>query len=1704
MQPATMDEVMARVKAREGGNAPAPQPAGPSPSPQPTQSETMDDVLARVKARTQGGPTGAITPNGTTGGSFAPFNPFTQGAVPGADPNSPPSIMVPPNKRGTSKIKPVVRNIDAGVQNALNAIGSGGGLPDPRDTNGQGVLAPRPSILIPRGTPRTSVKPVVRNLTAADQKTNIPGVIIPSFPSSYTYNQGKPPQANAAAQALGNPEDDTAATNYAATAGGTLPVPQATNTSKRTPAQAQQHFAAIDAATNKITDTIANIFTGAGALASQNPTAITNQIIKAAGGKVDPSLQERYANGAARALAQFVNPVTAIQGMESLVSDVATNPVGALKSATVDQVAIIANPKSTPEERAAAAVNLAAFFLMAKGGIHSVVDFAKGGRVAPMTEAAKEASGVSENAPKRFVGDNQLATPNPEPGTPVAEEPNPAPPTQAVPLERPRSPGPKRLTPEDQTPDGTVISGPREFFLRDGPVLMVDGNPSPTTELVVRGGNEPQRIVSNHDIPSALRNERQPYEITSAEFQGQNPPFYNRDKNPTTGRPVGKPYYTYPKLGKDARFGTQDEAATAIHRSIVENALAEGKPVPPLVLSEYPDLAPQPAKSPRPIVAPPNGYSPELESRYRDILSSVHSDDPKLDPKSPFYDEKLDHAVQSALNQGEFAQFEPGRAKLDLGGKEYQNPSEYGKDPSDSVHILSELGPQYKESGPRGSYQLVPVKKGIGKYGPEWVRAGKFNEPITWVTSSPEIEKFVQDYAVEHSRDLDSSFVRRKDWQAVKYNGPNSLRPLKMDEFILKDSSEGEAHKGVQIPTRLLRQLLNETHQTYLERTQKPAPIIHSPDEFASAVHHFNLPREDFYNPFRDEDGAGEVLHASIAKPSDPAIIEASRILGVTPEKVIEDANYHAINTLRAEGAPNSAATIGGRTEGSAKEIPASATESAARNITAEQSIGVPNEKETTQNENVPLGRPAGHGTESRPEVSNQTLNDGNEVVPQGKGRSAEIQGQDGKDAQTQGGIAREAGDATGLARQFEDTERAARNQSPMPTSGVSVKELADRGAQLVRDGKVDPQSLLGENRPLEPEEVAAMAHYKRGLVNDANAIQDRINGGVDEATGIKLLRDHDAIMNKLGEVDRLAQLTRGKWHELGQSLQVAFHDDYSQAALARRAKSNNLGEDISSRMAEVLKGHADQIAALQRELEATKKEALATVRDAKLPVPKGKDAIIQRIRRATFGEADRGGGTALATKRAGAIDIGRLPNQQAMKLARDAQALAKYYYENGAKTQNALMGEFAKDLPHLSEDNVYSLLSGKYDKLNRSLTEHQIEVNNAMGQIRRGAAFRAKSTLAKAASTGYDLFNGLTRNLKLSGHLSAPFMQGRKGLYVNPGAWIQSWAPMIKGLAKGDKALAAQEARFRSSPLWDKSQEAGLDLAHSHGSNAALEDEMATGLLTKAPVLGKVFQHSNATFIGFMNELRWQMFEKMAKMDPNDPAFLRSIANNVNVITGRGMGELPKAAAKAGVGNVAFSPRYTIAKAQHLLGSPLWAAETPKARAVIAGNYAKIAAANAALLLAAKQLGWGVNTDPKSSEFGKVTRNGVEYDVFPEEAELPKLIAKTFFGTVSGNGKTRPPNPAEAIGNYIEGKATPVARLPFELVGGTFLDNGQHTRGAFQKSAGKQIPFDWKQEGRNLFEPITAQSVQSAYGQGAGLPSLLNVVGQTVRAKRK
>lgn len=239
-----------------------------------------------------------------------------------------------------------------------------------------------------------------------------------------------------------------------------------------------------------------------------------------------------------------------------------------------------------------------------------------------------------------------------------------------------------------------------------------------------------------------------------------------------------------------------------------------------------------------------------------------------------------------------------------------------------------------------------------------------------------------------------------------------------------------------------------------------------------------------------------------------------------------------------------------------------------------------------------------------------------------------------------------------------------------------------------------------------------------------------------------------------------------------------------------------------------------------------------------------------------------------------------------------------------------------------------------------------------------------------------------LPRAVVSSYDLSAPLRQGSWFSTSRPKEFVSAFKAQVRSLRSEEVARAIDDA-IRTRPNADLAEDAGLYLAPRGVADlSAREEAFMSKLAEKIPGV----EISQRAYVTFLNKLRSEVFDtvydgwiregrRVTKTD------IEELARYINVATGRG--SLPAFMSKGNRGAILnalfFSPRFVTSRFE--IARSLLSPSAPVRKqawrdfGLYVGPRATVLGLGAAAGL------WAVETDPRSSDFGKVRIGNVRVD---------------------------------------------------------------------------------------------------------------------------
>lgn len=364
----------------------------------------------------------------------------------------------------------------------------------------------------------------------------------------------------------------------------------------------------------------------------------------------------------------------------------------------------------------------------------------------------------------------------------------------------------------------------------------------------------------------------------------------------------------------------------------------------------------------------------------------------------------------------------------------------------------------------------------------------------------------------------------------------------------------------------------------------------------------------------------------------------------------------------------------------------------------------------------------------------------------------------------------------------------------------------------------------------------------------------------------------------------------------------------------------------------------------------------------------------------------------------------------------------------------------------------------------------------------------------------------GITKSIRASMDNSAIFRQGWKTLMTNPDIWQKNarktFVDMVRTFG-GKKVMDEINADIVSRPNYERYVKAKLAVS-------TIEEAFPTSLPEKIPVLGRAYKASETAYTGFLYRQRADIFDKFIQIannsgvDINNTKELQSIGSMVNSLTGRGnLGKYEPAANL--VNNVFFSPRSIKANFDTFLHPLTGAGGSNFVRKQASINLLKVVTGTAAVLTVANALMPGsVETDPRSSDFGKIKVGDTRFDVTGGMSSLLVLASRlaTMSSKSSTTGKVNPLNSGkfgaqtgeDVIVNFFENKLSPILSVVKDLAKGQDFNGNKPTIG--HELENLFVPLSVSTYNELKADPNSADIVLSMIADGLGL--VANTYGKT------
>ncbi len=362
------------------------------------------------------------------------------------------------------------------------------------------------------------------------------------------------------------------------------------------------------------------------------------------------------------------------------------------------------------------------------------------------------------------------------------------------------------------------------------------------------------------------------------------------------------------------------------------------------------------------------------------------------------------------------------------------------------------------------------------------------------------------------------------------------------------------------------------------------------------------------------------------------------------------------------------------------------------------------------------------------------------------------------------------------------------------------------------------------------------------------------------------------------------------------------------------------------------------------------------------------------------------------------------------------------------------------------------------------------------------------KESPGTAVVEGISNLGGLAKSLKASLDNSVIGRQGLKTLFSNPSIWRKNSLQTFKDMVQqfGGKEVVKEvmaDVLSRKNALNGLYRKEKLAIGN-------IEEAFPTSLPEKIPLLGRAFKASQAAFEGFQYRTRADVFDKYVEIAEKTGADIEGIGKVANALTGRGdMGKLEPMADK--LNTLLFSPRFLKSNIDLLTAHAFDKGMGSFARKKAAENLIKtVGGIGTVLTIANAVMPGSVETDPRSSDFGKIKVGDTRFDVAGGMASLVTLASRlgTMSSKSSTTGKVTPLNSdkygartgIDVAKDFILGKFAPLPGAVRDILKGQDFQGNKPTL---------------KSTAVNLLAPLPFQNAVEASKNPNSAPLMLRII---------
>jgi len=477
----------------------------------------------------------------------------------------------------------------------------------------------------------------------------------------------------------------------------------------------------------------------------------------------------------------------------------------------------------------------------------------------------------------------------------------------------------------------------------------------------------------------------------------------------------------------------------------------------------------------------------------------------------------------------------------------------------------------------------------------------------------------------------------------------------------------------------------------------------------------------------------------------------------------------------------------------------------------------------------------------------------------------------------------------------------------------------------------------------------------------------------------------------------------------------------------------------------------------------------------------------------------------------------------------REIESLKKQIKNHDITKLSEVKKRINKQISDLEND----LKTGNYQepettdtRLPVKLDKEAIELKDKLIKLRQQRAERLAKlkyenrTLRKRAVDRTLEIMNVPRTIMASMDYSAPLRQAVIPTVSHPIMAAKAAAEMFRQ-SISQKRFDRWFFDLQQTPRYELMKRVKLYVADPHDPRLSTKEEaFMNNLAEKIPFLGRLIKGSERAYVGFLNKMRVDLFNRLADgfeneglTYENNPELYDATARMVNNFTGRG-GLGPIESTAPVLNSIFFSPRLIASRFNILglsdfftFGKGFYVNLPPKLRLAALGDLLKFVGVGTTLLGMLSLWAMGgddddkdkiqVEVDARSSDFGKIRSGNTRWDIWGGFQPYVRLIAQLFTGErkATSSGQISSVNKfgqdkGTLLARFVRGKLAPVPATALNLLTGRNI-------------VGEKVTV--KSEAMAHLQPLIVSDMKDAIkdrGVGAlfthGLPSVFGVGVQT------